>query len=81
MKLDSRAFGIASGLLIGLAGFVATLLSLVNGAGQTITVLAAVYFGYSWSIVGAVLALVYGIVYGFIGGWVLAALYNRFAAS
>ncbi len=81
MKLDSRAFGIASGLLIGLAGFVATLLSLLNGAGQTITVLAAVYFGYSWSIVGAVLALGYGIVYGFIGGWVLAALYNRFAAN
>ncbi len=81
MGLNARAFGLACGLLLGVAGLLGTLLSLWFGGGQTITLLAAVYFGYSWSVLGALLALVWGFVYGFVGGWIFASLYNRFAAS
>jgi hypothetical protein len=81
MKLNAKAFGLACGVVLGLAGFVATLFSMWFGAGYTITTLAAVYFGYSWSFIGALLALVWGLIYGFIGGWILAAVYNAMAGE
>jgi hypothetical protein len=81
MKLNAKAFGLACGVVLGLAGFVATLFSMWFGAGYTITTLAAVYFGYSWSFIGALLALVWGLIYGFIGGWILAAVYNARAGE
>ncbi len=76
MRLSATAFGLACGVVLGLAGLVATLFSLWFGAGYTISALAAVYFGYSWSFLGALLALVWGLIYGFIGGWVFAMVYN-----
>ncbi|UCF18514.1 MAG: hypothetical protein JSU87_11255 [Gemmatimonadota bacterium] len=79
MRLDARAFGLACGAVTGIAGFAATLLSLQRGAGQTISVISAVYFGYSWSYGGALLALVWGLVYGFVGGWLFATVYNGLA--
>ncbi len=81
MKLNAKAFGLACGVTLGAAGFVATLFSLWFGAGYTINALAAVYFGYSWSFIGALLALVWGLIYGFVGGWLLASVYNAMAAS
>ncbi len=81
MRLDPKAFGLSCGVVLGLAGFVATLFSLWWGGGQTITVLAAVYFGYSWSFMGGLLALVWGLIYGFVGGWLLATLYNSMAGD
>lgn len=81
MRLNAKAFGLACGVVLGLAGFVATLFSIWFGAGYTITTLAAVYFGYSWSFVGALLALVWGLIYGFIGGWILAFVYNATAGG
>ncbi len=77
MKLNSVAFGLACGVTLGAVGFVLTLFSLMWGAGHTIEVVAGVYFGYSWSFVGAFVALAWGVAYGFIGGWLLATIYNR----
>lgn len=79
MRLDPKAFGIATGSVLGLAGFVATLFSLWRGAGYTITALAGIYIGYSWSFVGAIVALAWGLFYGFVGGWIFATVYNRLA--
>jgi len=81
MRLDARAFGLSCGIVLGLAGFVATLFSLWWGGGQTITVLAGAYFGYSWTFMGALLALIWGLIYGFAGGWLLATLYNSIAGD
>ncbi len=77
MKLNSVAFGLACGVTLGAVGFVLTLFSLMWGAGHTIEVVAGVYFGYSWSFVGAFVALAWGVAYGFIGGWLLATIYHR----
>ncbi len=77
MKLNSVVFGMACGVTLGAVGFVLTLFSLMWGAGHTIEVVAGVYFGYSWSFVGAFVALAWGVAYGFIGGWLLATIYNR----
>ena len=81
MRLEPKAFGLACGTVLGLAGLVATIFSLWRGSGNTISVVAGLYFGYSWSIVGALLALVWGLIYGFIGGWILATVYNRMAGG
>ena len=81
MRLNAKAFGLACGVVLGVAGFVATLFSMWFGGGYTITTLAAVYFGYSWSFVGALLALIWGLIYGFVGGWILASVYNAMAGS
>jgi hypothetical protein len=79
MRLDAKAFGLACGIVVGIAGFLATLFSLQRGAGQTISVLSAAYFGYTWSFTGALLAIVWGLLYGFIGGWLVAVIYNGLA--
>ena len=77
MKLNATAFGLACGTVLGIAGLVATLLSLWRGGGYTISTLAGAYIGYSWSLLGAFIALFWGLVYGFIFGWLLASIYNR----
>lgn len=80
MRLEATAFGAATGLTLGLGGFLATLFSLWWGGGNTITLLAAIYAGYSWSFVGALLALVWGLIYGFIVGGFFAMIYNFLAS-
>jgi len=79
MKLEAKWFGLACGVVLGVVGFVGTLLSLWFGQGQTITLLSAFYVGYSWSFIGALLALVWGLIYGFVGGWLIATIYNSLA--
>ncbi len=68
-------------MVLGVVGFVGTLLSLWFGQGQTITLLSAFYAGYSWSFIGALLALVWGLIYGFVGGWLIATIYNNLAGG
>lgn len=80
MRLETKAFAAATGLTLGLFGFLATLLSLWLGGGNTIGLLSAFYPGYDWSVTGTFLALVWGFLYGLLGGWVLATLYSRVAA-
>ena len=77
MKIGARAFGMACGIVLGLAGLVGTLFSLWFGAGGTIGALGVVYIGYARSYPGALIALVWGLVYGFLGGWLIAFVYNR----
>lgn len=80
MRIDAKAFGLACGTVLGVASVLATVFSLWRGAGQTIGVLSAVYFGYSWSYTGAVVALIWGLIYGFAGGWLVATIYNTLSA-
>jgi hypothetical protein len=81
MKLEAKWFGVACGVVLGVVGFVGTLLSLWFGQGQTITLLSAFYAGYSWSFIGSLLALVWGLIYGFVAGWLLATIYNSLASG
>jgi ABC-type dipeptide/oligopeptide/nickel transport system permease subunit len=52
-----------------------------RGGGEHLELLGKFYIGYSVSVGGAFLGLVYGFVDGFLGGWILAWLYNRFARA
>ncbi len=76
MKLNVKAMALAGGILWGAAMLLLTLSSLMRGAGQHLTLLSGVYFGYQITYMGAVLGLVYGFVTGVVGGGLLAWLYN-----
>lgn len=81
MKLRVRAFGLATGVVAGLFVFFLTLVSLWFGRGETIDALVVPFPGFSRSVGGAIVGLIWGFVDGFIGGALLAWLYNRFATT
>lgn len=78
MKLNKKAFGLASGILWGLIVLAATFWVMVKGGGETLILLQQFYFGYSVSFGGAILGFIYGFINGFIFGWIFAWLHNLF---
>ncbi len=79
-KLSPKAAGLSLGIVIGVCFALMTLLILV-GYMEPKGGLEQIYgiLGFSYSIGGIFLALIYGFIDGFIGGWVIAWLYNKFA--
>ena len=79
MELDKKAYGMATAILWGAAVFLGTIFLLLRGSeGNFIIRLKAVYFGYTFSYLGALVGLVWALVTGFIGGWLFAFFYNLF---
>jgi len=77
MKLNPKAFALTAGILWGAAVFLATIWLLIYGSqGLTISLLGKFYLGYSLSIGGAFIGLIWGFVDGLILGWLFALLYN-----
>jgi hypothetical protein len=82
MTLDAKRLGFAGGIMWGAALCLLTAFAIPTGyASEFLELVATVYPGYSISITGIFLGLVYGFLDGFIGLWVLAWLYNRLACS
>jgi hypothetical protein len=80
MKLNVKAFALTSGILWGAGVFFVTLWLITLGyEGGMMRQLNHFYFGYSFSVVGAFIGLVYGFVDGAICGALFAWLYNRLA--
>jgi hypothetical protein len=80
MKLDLRALGIATGLILGLALFAATMRNVLWArGGDHLNLLSGFIPGYSTSVGGAFAGLVGLFVLGFIGAWVLGWVYNKLA--
>ncbi len=78
MALNPKAFGIAGGLIWGIAVFSMALLGLTGLATGLINGLGTLYLGYTEGFVGSILGLIYGFIDGFIGCYAFAWLYNRF---
>lgn len=76
MKLNKKAFGMAFGILWGVSVFIATVIVMIKGGGDTMVLLRKFYWGYEINFGGAVLGLIYGFVHGFIFGWLFAWAYN-----
>lgn len=76
MELDKLALGLAGGILWGAAILLVTFVVMARQGGVHLVLLNKVYFGYSVTVPGAFVGLVWGFVDGFIGGWLLAWLYN-----
>lgn len=80
MKLHVRSFGLACGILIGLALFLITWwIILTKGLSRETTIVGQFYIGYNISPLGSLIGLVWGFVEGWLGGMLFAWLYNRFA--
>jgi hypothetical protein len=78
-RLDRTAFGVAVGTLLGLLLFSATIFVLSRGGrtdGIDLQLLSQYYPGYTVTIRGALLGLVYGFLSGFVFGWFVALLRN-----
>ena len=79
MELNKTALGLALGIVWGIAVFLGTVWVWGVGGGQHMNLLGRFYLGYSLSIPGAFIGLIYGFIDGFIGGWIIGLLYNLFA--
>ena len=82
-RLNSRAWGIAGGLVLGLGLFVATNVLVLQGAppgqpvGPTLGLLRYFLPGYSVSFGGSLLGFVYTFVIGYSLGRAVGLIYNK----
>jgi protoporphyrinogen oxidase len=79
LKLDRVSFGLSTGIITGMAVFLATLtLVLKDGevVGPNLQLLSQYFPSYTVTLSGSVLGLLNGFVSGFIGGWGYAFLRN-----
>lgn len=81
MKLKPLPLGVSLGLVWGLIVFIATIMVMIEGGGNTLNLLSNFYFGYQVSWLGSIIGLIYGFVDGFIVGAVIALIYNALSGS
>jgi hypothetical protein len=78
-KIDRTAFGVAVGAVFGLVLLSLTVFVVVRGSearGIDLQLLSQYYPGYTVTLQGAFLALVYGFISGFLLGFLVALLRN-----
>lgn len=81
MKLNIRAFALASGLIWGFGLLVLTWwIMLFDGATGEATIIGQIYRGYNISPGGSLLGLIWGFFDGLVGGAIFAWLYNALIA-
>jgi hypothetical protein len=80
LRLNARAWGIAIGLLLGTAIFVATNILVIKGGanvGQHLSLLSVFLPGYRVTFAGSVIGFVYLFVIGYILGRLIGFVYNH----
>lgn len=76
--LDAKKLGLSGGILGGLFMLVFTLISVFTGyAHDGLAQLSSFYPGYSVSVGGSVVGLIYGFVDGFVWLFLLGWIYNH----
>ena len=84
LRLNGRAWGIAVGLLFGLALFAATNFLLILGGknvGQHLSLLSVYFPGYEVTFVGSLIGFVYAFVVGYATGRIICGVYNLAART
>jgi hypothetical protein len=80
LKLDVKAFGLALGFVWGgltfLLGLLDTMYFWGNSWGKMMTM---VYIGYRPTIIGSIIAALWGFIYAGVLGYLIARMYNRLA--
>lgn len=83
-RLDSTALGLAVGTLSALIVFTATVLLILKGGtvvGPNLALLGQFFIGYTVTLKGAFIGLVYGFILGFILGWLVGFLRNSLVSG
>lgn len=79
LRMDQFAFATAVGSVFGLLAFLVTLGLILKGGqgpGLPLQLLEQYFFGYSMTVKGAVIGMVYSFFWGFLFGWLFAYLRN-----
>ena len=82
MRLNARAWGISTGLLLGSGLFLATVFLVIRGGptvGRHLVMLRAFFPGYSVTWLGAFVGFIYAFVLGYGLGRIIGSVYNRLA--
>jgi hypothetical protein len=82
LRLNARAWGISTGLLLGGGLFLATIFLVIRGGpmvGQHLSMLRIFFPGYSVTWLGAFVGFVYAFVIGYGLGRIIGSVYNRLA--
>jgi len=78
VKLNIKAFALASGLVWGINWFGVTWWMMVfDGATREVMFLGRIYRGFTLSPIGSLVALLWGFADGFIIGLMVAWIYNK----
>lgn len=76
--INPMTLGIAGGILWGLGLSLMTLVNIMTGYGDFfLQMVQSIYPGYHASMMGIIVALVYGFIDVFVGFYLLAWLYNK----
>jgi hypothetical protein len=79
VKLDVKAFTLASGIVSGISSLVVILFAVLTGRGlQFLEMVAAFHPGYTPTVLGAVISAIWMLIYGLIVGALFAFVYNFF---
>lgn len=84
LRLNARAWGIATGVLFGGGLFLATNILVVKGGypvGPHLSLLSIFFPGYRVTFVGSLIGFVYAFVVGYAVGRVIGEVYNRLAGA
>jgi hypothetical protein len=79
VRLNAKVHGVVTGLVAGLAIFVATNWLILKGGevvGPNLALLGQFFIGYRVTFVGSLIGFVYGFAGGFVAGYLVAGLYN-----
>ena len=82
LRLNATAQGVVTGLLVGLAVFLATNWLILKGGtvvGPHLSLLSQYFIGYRVTFVGSLIGFVYASLCGFVGGYLVARMYNWIA--
>lgn len=76
--LNCKKLGMAAGILWACIMFLCTVLALYTGySTEFLNMMATIYPGYTISLEGAFIGLIYGFMDAFVGFYLLAWLYNK----
>ena len=75
--LNAKNLGLAGGILWGACLFLFTLIATYSNYGtEILNLVASIFPGYTISVAGSFIGLIYAFIDGFIGLYLLALLYN-----
>lgn len=82
LRLNATVQGVVTGIIAGLAVFIATNWLILRGGdvvGPHLSLLGQFFIGYEVTFVGSLIGFAYAFVTGFIVGYVIAQMYNWIA--
>ena len=81
MKINTKAFALAAGIVWGFNWFILTWwMILFDGITHEVLLIGRMYRGFTLSPVGSLVALLWGFVDGFMLGLLCAWIYNKLAS-